>query len=190
VRGKGTEWLSECEPGELLDVSGPIGSGFSILPATKNLLLVAGGIGIAPFVYVADKYGWGRKKVTLLAGAATKKQLFPNILPPQVEYIVATEDGSAGHRGMVTDLLPEYAPAAEQILACGPLPMYRHMAENPGRCGITGKSVQVSMEMRMACAMGVCYGCTIRTTKGVKQACKDGPVFRLDEIIWDDLARV
>ncbi len=191
VRARGTHWLSQQKRGDRLDVFGPMGNGFRIAQEMKNLLLVAGGIGIAPLICLADEMTRAGRKVTLLAGAATSNLLYPRrLLPPGVEYVTATEDGSEGHRGMVTELLPDYAVVADLIIACGPLPMYRHMAQNLDRCGIAGKSVQVSMEMRMACGMGVCYGCTIRTKNGVRQACKDGPVFELSDIVWDDLARV
>ncbi|HXY74699.1 MAG TPA: dihydroorotate dehydrogenase electron transfer subunit, partial [Dehalococcoidales bacterium] len=94
-----------------------------------------------------------------------------------------------GHKGMVTDLIPEFASAADQIVACGPLPMYRFMAANMKKLDLQKKSISVSLEMRMGCGVGVCYGCTIHTKQGIKQVCKDGPVFQLDDIIWDDFIR-
>jgi dihydroorotate dehydrogenase electron transfer subunit len=117
--------------------------------------------------------------------------LYPaSLLPSSAEIVLATEDGSAGHKGMVTDLLPEYADSADQIFACGPLPMLRYMAKEQKKLGIKDKPTQISLEMRMGCGVGVCYGCTIRTKKGLKQVCKDGPVFSLDEVIWDDFVRI
>jgi dihydroorotate dehydrogenase electron transfer subunit len=191
VRGKGTEWLSHCQKDDKLDVFGPMGNGFKIIPRAKNLLLVAGGIGIAPLYYLADSALSAGKRVTLLLGAATANQLYPeSLLPSGVEPFLATEDGSAGHKGMVTDLLPEYETSADQVFACGPLPMLRYMAKEQKKLGIKGKSVQVSLEMRMGCGLGVCYGCTIRTKNGLKQVCKDGPVFSLGEVIWDDFVKV
>ena len=70
------------------------------------------------------------------------------------------------------------------------MPMLKNMAENQNKLRLTGKPVFISMEMRMACGLGVCYGCTIRTKNGLKQVCKDGPVFDLNEIIWDEMARI
>jgi dihydroorotate dehydrogenase electron transfer subunit len=191
VKGKGTEWLSHCKKGDKLDVFGLMGNGFKIAPRTKSILLVAGGIGIAPLYYLAESALEMRKKVTLLLGAPTTKQMYPaNHLPKGVKYVLATEDGSTGRKGMVTDLLPEYAVSADQIFACGPLPMLRYMVKEQKKLGIRNKSVQVSLEMRMGCGVGVCYGCTIRTKSGLKQVCKDGPVFALDEVIWDEFIRL
>jgi dihydroorotate dehydrogenase electron transfer subunit len=191
LRGKGTEWLAQRKKGDAVDIFGAMGNGFTIRPKAKNLLLVAGGIGIAPLCYLAEKGIWTNKNVTILLGAASAKQLYPRkYLPPDTEVVIATDDGSAGHKGLVTDLLGEYAAAADQIAVCGPLPMYKFMADNRKKLGIQGKAVHVSMEMRMGCGVGVCYGCTIRTKNGLKQACKDGPVFGLDEIVWDELTRI
>lgn len=191
VKGKGTEWLSQCKKGNKLDIFGLMGNGFKIAPRTKSLLLVAGGIGIAPLYYLSESAAVAGKQVTLLAGSATAKQMYPaSHLPTGIKCVIATEDGSAGHKGMVTDLLPEYAVSSDQIFACGPLPMLRYMAKEQKKLGIRNKSVQVSLEMRMGCGVGVCYGCTIRTKRGLKQVCKDGPVFALDEVIWDDFIRI
>jgi dihydroorotate dehydrogenase electron transfer subunit len=190
LRGKGTAWLAQRKRRQKLDIFGPMGNAFEIAPAAKNLLVVAGGIGIAPLFYLAD-YAMGTGcKVTMLLGAATKKQLYPaNLLPHDIEVVSVTEDGSEGHKGMVTDLIPEYSALADQVFACGPLPMYRHMAAERKALGIESKPVQISLEMRMGCGVGVCYGCTVRTKHGLKQVCRDGPVFALDEVIWDELAR-
>jgi dihydroorotate dehydrogenase electron transfer subunit len=191
VRGKGTEWLSHCKKGDKLDVFGLMGNGFQIASRARNLLLVAGGIGIAPLYYLAESALDVGKRVTLLLGAVTAKQLYPaKLLPAGVSVVLTTEDGSAGHKGMVTDLLPEYATSTDQIFACGPLPMLRYMAKEQKKLGIKNKSVQISVEMRLGCGVGVCYGCTIRTKNGLKQVCKDGPVFSLDEVIWDDFVRI
>ena len=190
LRGKGTAWLARRKRRQKLDIFGPMGNGFDLMPEAKNLLVVAGGIGIAPLYYLADRAAEAGCKVVFLQGAATAKQLYPiGMLPPGVRVIEATEDGSRGHKGMVTDLIPQYVAAADQLIACGPLPMYRHMASERKKLGIEGKPVQISLEMRMGCGVGVCYGCTVRTKSGLKQVCRDGPVFALDEVIWDDLAR-
>jgi dihydroorotate dehydrogenase electron transfer subunit len=191
VRGKGTEWLSHCQKGDKLDIFGLMGNGFKIAPRAKNLLLVAGGIGIAPLYYLAESALSAGKRVTLLLGAATAKQMYPaSLLPSGIKPILATEDGSIGHKGMVTDLLPEYMASTDQIFACGPLPMLRYMAKEQKKLGIKDKPSQISLEMRMGCGVGVCYGCTIRTKSGLKQVCKDGPVFSLGEVIWDDFVRI
>ena len=96
-----------------------------------------------------------------------------------------TDDGTVGKQGKITDFLLNYTKEADQIFACGPLPMYRAMAQIPE---LTNKSVQVSLEVRMGCGRGVCYGCSVKTKNGMKKVCEDGPVFELNEIIWDELA--
>lgn len=186
--GKGTRWLSQRHYGESLDLLGLLGNGFSIDAVSCRLLLLAGGIGIAPLYLLAQTALQQGKDITLLLGGRTVSQVYPhNLLPRGIRTIVTTDDGTAGHRGPVTDLLPEYAGQADRIYACGPAAMYRTMAQSPE---LQAKPVQVSLEMRMACGSGVCYGCTIRTKNGLKQVCKDGPVFNLSDVVWDEMFKI
>lgn len=188
VVGKGTRWLSQRQAGDSLDLLGPMGNGFTLENSPQRLLLLAGGLGIAPLRFLADSALRNGYDVTLLAGAGTVSQLYPQeLLPREIHCIFATEDGSYGEKGKITDLLPHYLDRADQIFACGPLAMYRTMSQMPE---LQNKSVQVSLEMRMACGLGACYGCTIRTKHGLKQVCKDGPVFNLNDIVWDELLRL
>ncbi len=188
VVGKGTYWLAQRQTGDTIDLLGPMGNGFSVYPDSHNLLLVAGGIGIAPLCFLAQEALHQGCSVTLLLGAPTAAQLYPrDLLPPGTELVITTEDGTAGKKGMITDLLPDFARGADQIFACGPIPMYRAMATQ-GKQFLKAKSVQASLEMRMGCGLGICYGCTLRTKRGLKQVCHDGPVFELDDILWDDPA--
>ena len=187
VVGKGTRWLSQRQAGNKVDLLGPLGNGFSIYPGSHNLLLVAGGIGIAPLCFLAREALNQGCSVTLLMGASTASQLYPaHLLPPKIKLITATEDGTAGKKGMITDLLPDYVSGADQIFACGPTLMYRVMSTQYQHL-FNVKSVQTSLEVRMGCGLGVCYGCTVKTKNGLKQVCKDGPVFDLDDILWDEL---
>ena len=186
VVGQGTRWLAQCQRGESTDLFGPLGKGFSINPASKNLLLVAGGIGIAPLCFLAEEAVSKGCPVTLLLGTQTKAQLYPeHLLPSGIKLVTATEDGTAGKKGMITELLPDFIDWADQIFACGPASMYRTMASQPS---LKTKPVQISLEMRMGCGLGVCYGCTVKTKSGLKQVCKDGPVFDLGEILWEELS--
>jgi dihydroorotate dehydrogenase electron transfer subunit len=91
---------------------------------------------------------------------------------------------------MVTELLPDFVTQADQVFICGPMPMYRDMASQKQKLKLEGKPTQISLEVRMGCGLGVCYGCTVKTKKGLKQVCKDGPVFELDDILWDELTCV
>jgi dihydroorotate dehydrogenase electron transfer subunit len=189
VVGNGTQWLSELKKGDSLDIFGPLGNGFAINPESRNLLLVAGGIGIAPLYFLAESAAVQKKKVTLINGARTRDCLLPVSLPQSfyekslppaaVNVVTATEDGSEGFKGLATQLIPHYLNNADQIFACGPAAMYQSMARMPE---LKGKDVQLSLEIMMGCGVGVCYGCTIKTKRGLKQVCKDGPVFGMGEV--------
>ena len=185
VVGKGTHWLSQCQLGDGIDLLGPMGNGFSIQSDSPNLLLVAGGIGTAPFNLLIEEALSSKCSVTLLLGAQTEAQLYPeNLLPSGIKLVTATEDGTTGRKGMVTDLIPGFTDGADQVFACGPLPMYKAMAQMPE---LKDKPVQVSLEVRMGCGRGVCYSCTVKTKNGLEQVCRDGPVFDPNDILWDEL---
>ena len=181
VVGKGTYWLSQCIIDDKIDLLGPLGNGFSINPDSQRLLLVAGGLGIAPLYLLAqESLRWGYQ-VVLLYGTANDRR-YP--VAPEIEVVAATEDGTTGHKGMITDLLPEHVTWADQIFTCGPTLMYHTLAAQNQQF-LKGKPVQISLEVRMGCGLGVCYGCTVGTRSGLKQSCQDGPVFNLEDIIWD-----
>jgi dihydroorotate dehydrogenase electron transfer subunit len=182
VIGKGTQWLAEREPGDGVDVVGPLGNGFTLSPDSRNLLLVAGGMGIAPLCYLAEYAVRQGKDVRLLYGT-TGRNRYP--VPAGIAEVAATEDGSIGSSGLVTNLIPEHIDWADRVFACGPPEMYRDMASRVEM--FAGKPVQVSLETRMGCGRGICYACTVKTLNGLKQVCTDGPVFGLDEIVWDEL---
>jgi len=165
----------------------PWSKGFSIGPGPRELLLIAGGIGIAPLVFLAQQSLAQNNSVTLLLGAPTAKQLYPQqLLPEGIQTITTTEDGTAGIKGMVTDLLPRFLDKAERVYACGPVAMYQTIAAQSKRQQIK-QTIQISLEVRLGCGLGACYGCTVRTRNGTKRICLDGPVFELDEIIWEEV---
>ena len=187
IVGKGTHWLSQRQNGDKIDLLGPLGKGYSIDPAAYNLLLVAGGIGVAPLPFLAQVALERGCSLALLLGALTAVQLCPShLLPAGIKCITTTEDGTTGKKGMITDLLPDYIGWADQIFACGPNSMYRTIA-NQNRQLLRRKPVQISLEVRMGCGLGVCYGCAVKTKTGIKQICQDGPVFNLNDILWDEL---
>jgi len=186
--GKGSQWLSNRQDNETVEIFGPLGNGFSISPRAKNLLLVAGGMGLAPLCFLAQQAVREKRSVTLLLGA-TIGPLYTecpeSLLPSRINLATATEYGSTGKKGKITNFIPEYIDWADQIFACGPISMYKAMAQMPE---LKGKSVQISLEVRMGCGRGVCYGCTVKTKSGLKQVCMDGPIFTLDDILWDELS--
>ncbi len=189
VVGRGTAWLALRRPGDRLDLFGPLGQGFALKRNTRNLLLVAGGMGIAPLVAMAEE-GLGRGCAVVLAlGARSREDLYPaSLLSPPVEVHLATEDGTAGRTGPVTVLLadpePGLLPWADQVMACGPRPMLAEVAAmvRAGRMRLPAGFAQVSLEERMACGIGACLGCVIPTRKGYRRVCRDGPVFDLREV--------
>ena len=189
VEGKGTAWLKQRNVGESLEITGPLGQGFALHPDSKRIMLASGRIGIAPLFFLAQEALKRGISVVTLHGlsSATLQPYPPELWPSPDNFIIATEDGTVGHKGKVTDLLPDYTDWADQVFACGPLPMYKTMAQMPA---IKSKPVQISLEMRMGCGVGVCYGCTVRTKSGLKQVCTDGPVFDLQEIYWNELPRI
>ena len=192
VVGRGTGWLSQRKKGEAINIFGPLGHGFYKRRDAMNVLLIGGGIGIAPLCFLVDEFLKAGVKVTLINGAKTADGLLPistsqqlfdrGVKPGSINVVNATEDGSEGCTGMATDLIPAYLERIDQIFACGPVEMYRTMAQMPE---LQDRSVQISLEIMMGCGVGVCYGCTIKTRGGLKQVCQDGPVFELEDIRWD-----
>jgi dihydroorotate dehydrogenase electron transfer subunit len=191
---------------------GPLGRPFEMDPRTQHVLLVAGGLGIAGVRALADEAIRDGRQVTLLFGAAGAGDVYPSsLLPDELEYVVATDDGSVGHHGFVTELMAEYEAWADQAFACGPLPMLRALAglassrrrrlgvASLGRKRGAGRPIppgspqarrkaflQVSMEQNMGCAVGACLGCVVMSTSGTPQrVCREGPVFAADELEWE-----
>jgi dihydroorotate dehydrogenase electron transfer subunit len=212
VIGRGTEWFTRLRQGDTVDMLGPLGRPFEVDPRSQHLLLVAGGLGMAGVRMLADEAIRDGRQVTLLFGGASLREVYPSsLLPDEVEYVVATDDGSMGHHGYVTELLPEYEAWADQAFACGPAPMLAALARlaasrrdrlgvaNLGRKRGAGKAdpigspaarrkafLQVSMEQNMGCAVGACLGCVVMSVTGTPQrVCREGPVFASDELRWE-----
>jgi dihydroorotate dehydrogenase electron transfer subunit len=185
IAGTGTRNLAGIKSGDTLNLTGPLGNGFTLSEKTESVLLVSGGMGIAPLVFLAEKAKSLNKKVTILAGFIDSSQLYPEgMLPGGIEFVTATEDGSKGKKGLVTGFLPELLNNYGQVFACGPVNMYRTIDSILDSMNYS-KDLQVSLEVRMGCGFGICYGCTIKTTEGLKQVCKDGPVFNIKHINWE-----
>ncbi len=191
VAGRGTAWLATRQPGDRLDLLGPLGQGFSLAEGRTNLLLVAGGIGIAPLRAVADEALERGCAVVLVLGARSAAELYPAaLLPPPVELYQSTDDGSAGHCGPVVDLLAQSEPDllswADQVMACGPRAMLACLPDlvRSRRARWRRGFVQVSLEERMACGVGACLGCVVPTRQGYQRVCREGPVFDLKDLTW------
>ena len=192
--GPGGEWIAERRPGDTLDLLGPLGTSFVVRRDTRNLLLVAGGTGIAPMRVIAEREA-SRRNVTLVMGGRSVAYLWPSDrLPASVEYVTTTDDGSFGTRGRVTDVMPPLLAWADQLLACGPWPMLaalgrlRESAQSsastfPGRRTLL--DAQIAVEQHMGCAMGVCRACVVVTSEGNARVCREGPVFALGDIAFE-----
>ena len=178
--GAGTRELVRLPAGTRLDVLTGLGNGFGIGAAPEGAVLVGGGIGSAPLYGLAKRRLAAGRSVQVVLGFRSKEDAFylEEFAALGLEVPAATEDGSLGTRGFVTDVLNSL-PDCRYVLACGPTPMLRAVHALPQ---ITGG--QFSFEARMACGFGACVGCTIETRNGLRRVCKDGPVFRKEEILW------
>ena len=176
--GPGGEWIALRREGDELDLLGPLGTPFVVHRGTRNLLLVAGGTGIAPMRVLAEQEV-SRRSVTLL--------------PATVEYLTTTDDGSFGTKGRVTDVMPDLLAWADQLFACGPWPMLAaigRMRDDAARSPVfagrqTLLDAQIAVEQHMGCAMGVCRACVVVTAQGNARVCREGPVFALGDIAFD-----
>ena len=177
VVGRGTDWLSRCRPGQKLDVLSGLGNGFDVAACGERTLVIGGGIGVPPMYGLAKRLLAAGKIPVAILGFNTASERFyeAEFRALGVETITATADGSYGVRGFVTDALPE---RFDTFCACGPLPMLRALCAKTDRPGF------LSLEARMGCGFGACMGCTIVTTDGPKRVCREGPVFRKEEIVW------
>ena len=178
--GAGTRELVRLPAGTRLDVLTGLGNGFGIGAAPEGAVLVGGGIGAAPLYGLAKRMLAAGRSVQVVLGFRSKEDAFylEEFAALGLEVPAATEDGSLGTKGFVTDVLNSL-PDCRYVLACGPAPMLRAVHALPQ---ITGG--QFSFEARMACGFGACVGCTIETKNGLRRVCKDGPVFQKEEILW------
>ena len=186
--GRGTSWLVRQPVGSEIDMLGPLGTSFKFQSTKSNVLLVGGGIGLAPLIALADAAPQHEINVRLLGGGRDVEQITPaDWIHPSTTYLIATDDGSAGHHGFVTDLVPEHYRWSDQICVCGPTPMMNAMAQLSPRLAKEHGNIPVhtSLEARMGCAMGVCYSCVVKTTDGVKRVCHDGPIFDQNQLTWE-----
>ncbi len=199
IRGRGTALLAEKKPGDLVDVIGPLGTGFTLPDSpTQQIVLVGGGIGAPPLSFLASTIAksFGCERLTTMIGAQTAEKHicadeFRGLSVDDNACLLATDDGSCGHSGLVTDILRERLKSesliSPMIYACGPTPMLKAVAliakEYHLKC-------QVSLEAKMACGVGACMGCVIKVHNGggckYVRVCHEGPVFDAEEVVWDE----
>lgn len=207
VVGRGTAFLSEAKKGERLNIFGPLGNTFSY-PSKRTLsFLVGGGVGLAPFYDLAealmDPKRGGQKKgdVVVLLGARNRRKIFceKDFKELGIRFDIATDDGSCGFKGLVTELLEKHLRKSNderrttRIYACGPKPMLRALSQISEAFKVP---CEVSIDAHMPCGYGICFGCAVKTSvqrtaysvrDGVvyKLACTDGPVFDAKELVWE-----
>jgi dihydroorotate dehydrogenase electron transfer subunit len=193
AHGPGTRWLVERRPGERLDIVGPLGTPFPLPSNASPAVLVGGGYGTAPLIPLAHALLATGSPVEFVLGAATASRLYGELTAKRLvgQVTVTTDDGSAGERGLVTDVLARIIGRinAEVVYACGPMPMLRAVGEVAKQKAIRA---QVAVEESMACGIGVCMTCVlpVRGADGTSRfvrSCVEGPVFDAHDVRWDDV---
>ena len=188
VVGEGTAVMAQMPVGAQTDILTCLGNGYDLQKADDEVLLVGGGVGVPPLIYAAKQLLKGegqRPKIHVVLGFNSKREVFgeEEFRRLGCDVDVCTMDGSYGTKGVVTDLIGQRSEVEGQKLpfyyACGPLPMLRALVKTIGTRG------QISMEERMGCGVGICVGCSLQTTRGIKRVCKEGPVFDADEILFE-----
>ena len=180
VVGEGTKDLVRSVPGTELDVLSGLGNGFDISKAGEHPVLAGGGIGIAPLYGLAQRMLDAGMQPTIALGFRTAKDVYylDEFVKLGCRLLIATEDGSMGTKGFVTDCI-KAVPECDYVFTCGPLPMLKAVHSLPQL--LDG---QFSFEARMGCGFGACMGCTVPTKNGYKRVCKDGPILFKEEIVW------
>ena len=178
VVGKGTEAMSAMEKGQKLDILTGLGNGYDLSPSGEHPVLLGGGVGVPPMYNLAKKLVAQGKNVSVILGFNTASAVFyeEEFKALGCQVTVTTVDGSYGQKGFVTNALPENYT---YFYTCGPEPMLKAVYRS------TYSSGQMSFEERMGCGFGACMGCSCKTLTGYKRICKEGPVMKKEEILWD-----
>ncbi|MBZ0155176.1 MAG: dihydroorotate dehydrogenase electron transfer subunit [Alphaproteobacteria bacterium] len=182
IRGKGTQSLARFRQGDCIRVIGPLGNRYPV--PQGDFIAVAGGIGIASLLSLLGRYPGSAH---LFYGARSAEELVMGEEAKRVakEVVISTDDGSAGMRGTITDLLAVRLEMTTgpllPLYACGPTPMLRELHRIVAKKGVR---CDVSLEEHMACGVGACLGCVVKTTSGYRRVCKEGPVFDMEELAW------
>ena len=180
VVGKGTEQMAKMTEGEELNILTGLGNGYDISLAGDKPLLLGGGVGVPPLYMLCKKLIAEGKKVSVVLGFNTKDEIFceEDFKALGAEVFVTTADGSYGIKGFVTDAMKDIDYS--YFYTCGPEPMLKAIFKASATSG------QFSFEERMGCGFGACMGCSCKTVTGYKRICKDGPVLKKEEILWED----
>jgi len=176
---EGTKALSALSEGTELSVLTGLGNGFDTALSGSHPVLFGGGSGVSPMLGLAKALREEGKRVSVVLGFNTASEIFyeERFIELGCELTIATVDGSRGVKGFVTDAVPG---GCSYSYACGPIPMLKAIYD---RAGLDG---EYSFEKRMGCGFGACMGCTQKVKGGLKRICKDGPVLKKEEILWED----
>ena len=183
--GEGTQQLARLAEGDVLNVVGPLGNGFSLPPSgAEEVLLVGGGVGVAPLLYQGAWLCERGVKPVFLLGARTKSDLLLlDEFRRYGEVFITTEDGSEGERGFVTQHTILGQRHFDLIQTCGPTPMMKAVAKYACQADV---ACEVSLENMMACGLGACLCCVEKTVEGNLCVCKEGPVFNIKKLLWQN----
>lgn len=183
IVGKGTRHLSAIDEGKIINMIYPLGKEYKLLDSGRKALLVGGGCGVAPLLYLARKLKEKGVNVTTLVGVRSKDFLIEIELYKQFgDVLITTEDGSLGEKGFVTHhSVFENLNQFDRIYTCGPEIMMKAIAK---RAEASGVDCEVSLENSMACGIGACLCCVTETKEGNKCVCTEGPVFNIKELAW------
>ena len=182
--GEGTRQLAHIQVGDTLNCVLPLGNGFTPAVANEKILLIGGGVGVAPLLYMGAKMKESGIEPTFLLGARSAKDLLMlDIFKRLGRVFVTTEDGSEGEKGFVTNHSLLQQEQFDRISTCGPTPMMKAVARFARRNGV---DCEVSLENLMACGLGACLCCVEKTVDGNLCVCKDGPVFNIQRLLWQD----
>jgi dihydroorotate dehydrogenase electron transfer subunit len=186
----GLAWLATRMPGDVLDVLGPLGTGFPLDKNRRHLLLVSDSPAIGPLLGQMERAIAAGMAVTLALGGSRAAAVYPVAgLPPEVEFQAATLDGSLGYRGPITDLLSELLRWADAACAVGSTALYRTLRQQMEQVRLRAEPkflYSLVAEHLLVCGVGACLSCAIDTKMGVKLSCVDGPVFDLTELTFND----
>lgn len=184
VKGEGTQKLAALKEGDTLTVTGPCGNGFDVAAIARaaggkngKIAVVGGGIGTAPLLQLCKELAAAGCKPELYCGFRDEPYGLEDFLPYCAAISIATDSGAVGYHGLVTGIL--HPEQFAMVLTCGPMVMMRGVYQ---LCAQSGTPCVASLERKMACGLGACLGCTCRTKVGAKTVCKDGPVFKAEEV--------
>ena len=183
-RGRATEIISAKQPGEFIDIIGPLGTPFPVSGGQEKTVAVAGGVGLGPILFLVNYLKERSIPVTFIFGCRNSSFVPDTDAFRSASPLICTDDGSAGFKGNSISYLEQNVKIDEKtvLYGCGPNPMLKSMS---GLADSAGARAWISVEEVMACGVGACMGCAVKTVSGFARACKEGPVFNAKDLVWE-----